>query len=50
MQEDFDSGILSIEISYLQIGNNKQQTMNKSATLALKLTRQWRMSETQFQL
>jgi hypothetical protein len=40
LQEDFDSGIPSIENSYLQTANSKQQTTNRNETMALKLTRE----------
>ena len=50
LQVDFDSGIPSIEISYLQTGNNKQQTTNRKVNMALKPTLQWGMTEAQFQL
>jgi hypothetical protein len=49
LQEDFDSGIPSIENFYLQTGNNKQQTTNRKETMALEPTREWGMTEAQFQ-
>jgi hypothetical protein len=45
MQEDFDSGISSIENFHLQSGNNKQQTMNGKVNMAPKPTHQWGMIE-----
>jgi hypothetical protein len=41
LQEDFDSGIYSIEIFHLQTGNSKQQTTNRKVNMALKPTHQW---------
>jgi hypothetical protein len=49
LQEDFDSGISSIEISHLQTANRKQQTTNRKLNMAPKPTRQWGTTEGQFQ-
>jgi hypothetical protein len=40
MQQDFEAGIPSIENSFLQAANNKQQTRNNNETMAQNLTRQ----------
>jgi hypothetical protein len=45
LQEDFDSGISSIEISHLQTANSKQQTTNRKLNMAPKPTRQWGTTE-----
>jgi ribosome biogenesis protein Nip4 len=49
LQDDFDLGIPSIEIFYLQTGNRKQQTMNRKETMALKLPCQWGTKKARFQ-
>jgi hypothetical protein len=49
LQEDFDSGIPSIENVYLQNGNSKQQTMNRKATMALEPTHERGTTEAQFE-
>jgi hypothetical protein len=49
LQEDFGSGIPSIENSYLQTGNSKQQPTNRNATTTLRLTGEWGMTEAQSQ-
>jgi hypothetical protein len=49
LQEDFDSGIPSIENFYLQTGNRKEKTTNRKVNMALKPIRQWGTTEAQFQ-
>jgi hypothetical protein len=49
LQEDFDSGIPSSEISHLEIANSKQQTMNRKLNMAPKPTCQWGTIEGQYQ-
>lgn len=44
------STLPSIENSYLQTTNSKQQTTNRNETMVLKLTREWGTTEVQFQL
>jgi hypothetical protein len=45
LQEDFGSSIPSIENSYLQTGNSKQQPTNRNATMTLRLTGEWGTTE-----
>jgi hypothetical protein len=49
LQEDFDSGISSIEISHLQTTNSKHKTMNRKINMAPKPTCQCGMTKEQFQ-